>query len=773
MLRTQTTDARLNPATGTYLEVELRRGTRADAVEMKRERVRPGAVKTNDRNERTLALYVPDLARPAFERILDDYLNGELTEEAGNPPNKSRVEAIEAIRTARLETLWNDDPAALPQSAQDQMWWGLWCWKGSEAAIEDVCARLGVRVAGDDRRMFFPEITVIPAFATRATIELMTFATGAIAELRRASDTPAFFIDETNGDQQAWSDDLAERVVWPPNDAPAVCLFDTGVNRAHPLIEPALATVDLYTLKPEWDATNDSNGHGTTMAGTALHGDLTAALGDVENRELKHRLESVKFIPPNGFDPNDPNSYGVLTQTAIALPEGAAPDRKRVFCLAITNEDVSGARPTAWSAAIDQAAAGKMIGDEDDAPRRLIVIAAGNVPAETEYERLGRPEDYPIEDPAQAWNALTVGGYTDLIDIRDSDYEDWEPLAAVGELSPHSRTSVTWPQGRSPFKPEVVMEAGNRAVSPSETEVLTLHSLSLLSTGADIGREPLVSFEATSAAAAQGARLAARLSGVHPDLWPETIRALIVHSAEWTEPMLTAFADATGVRDNYGLIRRFGYGVPDFDRANASARNHLALIAQKEIQPFLVKGKRKFNECHYFSLPFPPAMLERLENEVIELKITLSYFIDPSPGLSANVDPQRYQSFGLRFDLRRKGETIDQFKQRVNAAELEDPAIAPRNQQDDGRWMLGPQSVSAGSLHCDVWTGPALELLARDTLCVKPVNGWWRQRAAKKVCNQKTRYSMVVTLKTRNVDLDIYSEIKAAVDVGIPIETAV
>jgi hypothetical protein len=83
------------------------------------------------------------------------------------------------------------------------------------------------------------------------------------------------------------------------------------------------------------------------------------------------------------------------------------------------------------------------------------------------------------------------------------------------------------------------------------------------------------------------------------------------------------------------------------------------------------------------------------------------------------------------------------------------------------------ESVSAGSLHCDVWTGPALELLARDTLCVKPVNGWWRQRAAKKVCNQKTRYSMVVTLKTRNVDLDIYSEIKAAVDVGIPIETAV
>ena len=773
VLRAESADVRLDPAAGTYLEVELRRGTRGDILESKTEKVRPGAVKANDRNDRTLALYVPDTARAAFERILDDYLNGELTPEAGNPPNKVKVEAIEAIRVARLETLWNDDLEALPRGAHDQIWWGLWCWKGSEPAIEDVCTRLGVRIAGDDRRMFFPEITVIPALATRATIELMTFATGAIAELRRATDTPAFFIDESSGDQRAWTDDLAARVIWPPNDAPAICLFDTGVNRAHPLIEPALAAADLYALKAEWEATNDSDGHGTSMAGTALHGDLTAPLGDAGERVLSHRLESVKFLPPDGFDPNDPNSYGVLMQTAITLPEIASPERRRIFCLAITNEDVSGSRPTAWSAAIDQAAAGTMIGDEEEAPKRLIVVSGGNVPAETEFARLRQPVEFPIEDPAQAWNALTVGGYTDLIDIRDIDYEDWSPLAAAGELSPHSRTSATWPQGRSPFKPEIVMEAGNRAVSPAQTEVLTLHSLSLLSTGAEVGRKALVAFEGTSAAAAQAARLAARLAAEHPDLWPETIRGLIVHSAEWTQPMLTAFADASGVRDNYGLVRRFGYGVPDFDRATDSAKNELALIAQKKIQPFRVQGARKFNECHYFTLPIPTVLLERLENEIVELKIVLSYFVDPNPGLSANVDPQRYQSHGLRFDLRRKGETLDSFKQRVNAAEREDPAIAPRNQQDDGRWTLGPQSASAGSLHCDVWTGPAIELLTRDTLCVKPVNGWWRQRASREICNRTTRYSLILTFKTKNIDLDVYTEIKAMVDVGVPIETPI
>ena len=244
---------------------------------------------------------------------------------------------------ARLETLWNDDPEALPRNGQDQIWWALWCFKGGEAIIEDVCARLSVRVAADDRRMYFPEITVIPALATRATIELMLFATGAgaIAELRRASDTPVFFTDDVRGDQREWTDDLARRIVWPQADVPAVCIFDTGVNRGHPLLEPALGIGDLHALNKEWQG-DDTDGHGTAMAGAALYGDLTAALSDTEPRTLGHRLESVKFLPPRGFDPSDPNSYGVLTQSAIALPEGHVPGRPRVFCMAVTNEDVSG-----------------------------------------------------------------------------------------------------------------------------------------------------------------------------------------------------------------------------------------------------------------------------------------------------------------------------------------------------------------------------------------------------------------------------------------------
>ena len=449
--------------------------------------------------------------------------------------------------------------------------------------------------------------------------------------------------------------------------------------------------------------------------------------------------------------------------------------------MAVTNDNVSGATASGWSAAIDQAAVGRMIADDDgeeepdvragaERPRRLIVVSAGNVMAETDFASRRSQDDCPIEDPAQAWNALTVGGYTDRIEVCDKGYENWTPIGRAGELSPHSRTSVTWPQGLSPFKPELVMEAGNRAVNPGRTEMLTLGSLSLLTTGSETGA-PLVPFEATSAAAAQAARMAARLAAQHPNYWPETIRAMMIHSAEWTAPMLAALGDAHGKRARYNLIRRFGYGVPNFERANASALNHLALFCQAKIQPFKIEKSRKYNECHYYTLPIPGQMLEWLENEVVEMKVTLSYFIEPNPGLSANVDAQRYQSHGLRFDHQRKNESIQQFKQRINPSERANPRQRPAASEPvDPRWMLGEDSISAGSLHCDVWTGPAIELLNRITLCVKPVNGWWRNRASTDVCNRRSRYALIITLKARDADIDIYTPVRTSIGLPVPIE---
>ena len=230
--------------------------------------------------------------------------------------------------------------------------------------------------------------------------------------------------------------------------------------------------------------------------------------------------------------------------------------------------------------------------------------------------------------------------------------------------------------------------------------------------------------------------------------------------------------NTVGKRQRYAVVRRFGYGVPDYERATASARDSLALFAQTTIQPFRFAGGRKFGQCHYYDLPIPRPMLEDLYNEEVELKVTLSYFIDPNPGLAANIEPQRYQSHGLRFDLRRKGEGIETFKRRVNASERDNWRVAPNAPDDDDRWMLGPQSVSSGSLHCDVWSGPAIELLDRDLLCIKPVNGWCRQRSTAEVCDQVRRYALIVTLKAKNQELDIYTPISTSIGLSVPVEVA-
>jgi hypothetical protein len=287
-----------------------------------------------------------------------------------------------------------------------------------------------------------------------------------------------------------------------------------------------------------------------------------------------------------------------------------------------------------------------------------------------------------------------------------------------------------------------------------------------------VAAQPLVAFSATSAATAQAARLAAMLSAANPAHWPETIRALIVHSAEWTEPMKQAL-DGASMRERYALLRRFGYGVPSFERAAASAANHLALIAQSSITPFQSRGGRRFKDCHYYHLPWPRERLEEIGERDVRLKITLSYFIEPNPGASAAIDPQRYQSFGLRFALRRRLETITQFIQRVNPLERDNPTDRVDVVPDQG-WRFGPNSIAAGSLHCDEWIGPAVQLAARDILCVKPVIGWWRARGTTEQCDRETRYALIATLSAPDIDIDLHTAISTMVrqeiDIEIPFE---
>lgn len=323
-------DERLEPPTGTYIEVELRRGQKADLLDRKSDGVASGAAQTGDNDTTRVALFVPDDARAVLEDILRDYTTGALTEKREEPQHKNKIEPIEAIREARLETFWTDDPAALPVGPNDSIWWEVWCFKGSEERLVASAEQLAARVADRDKWLSFPESIVVPILARRITIELLLFAAVGIAELRRASATPWLLLEENREAQLDRARGLAERTVWPARDVPSICIFDTGINRGHVLIEPALGANDLASVKNEWGL-DDHAGHGTGMAGIALFGDLTHPLSDEREVILDHRIESVKILPPDGFPPNDPAGYGSITQSATAKGELLEPARTRIF----------------------------------------------------------------------------------------------------------------------------------------------------------------------------------------------------------------------------------------------------------------------------------------------------------------------------------------------------------------------------------------------------------------------------------------------------------
>jgi len=748
---------------GTYVVVTQAAGG-TGKVDLPSKGLRQGTQQGRDDGGRDIVLYVPHGKRDVLETIIADY-GGRPLRENENPPNQARVEAIEAFRAFTLVRIWREDRARLPSPDAEPTWWGVWCWPDCAADVRALAERLRLTVGAPERDMVFPEALVVPIHGSRVGIELLIWASdGGVAELGTWVDDAAVLDTLDRTEQSDLVMDLADRVVWPGDGVPVVCLLDTGANRAHPLIEPALLPDDLYTIEPGWGV-DDHDGHGSGMSGILLHGDLSSRLSDVSMPVLRHRMESVKLMPPPGAAPHEGRNYGAVTQSAVFLAEIARPDRARVVCSAVTARDVAGDYPTRWSAALDQLACGWTSDPtEDPEPRRLIVQAMGNVPdGRTANEE--DPANHPGEDPAQAWNVLTVGGVTLRTDITDAGYENWTARVDAGEASPHARTSEAWPR-RSPVKPDVVFEAGNRADDPAGMPPQgRLPSLSSVTTGPGGAKPWIQPFNATSAATAEAARMAAQIIAEHPDYWPETVRALMVHSARWTPAMQERLDALGGLTARAALRRVFGYGMPDLDRALGSARNDLAMIVQAEMQPF-AKGSG-FEEVHYYPLPWPVQQLQDLGDRSVRLKIVLSYFVEPNPSSAAQLDPVAYQSHGLRFDLQRRYEGYDEFRRSTNKAVSE---TAPKRETDEG-WLFGENAVSAGSLHVDVWEGPAAILASRRAIAVKPVGGWWGVLKRAKRRERKTRYALVLGLEAPGIDVDLYTPVNTAIRTGVAVVT--
>lgn len=198
-------------------------------------------------------------------------------------------------------------------------------------------------------------------------------------------------------------------------------------------------------------------------------------------------------------------------------------------------------------------------------------------------------------------------------------------------------------------------------------------------------------------------------------------------SARWTNEVKAEW-DLSTAAGRRGMLRCYGYGVPDLARALWSARDSLTLVVQDQLQPFCeVRSDIKTGEMHIHALPWPVDQLRALGETVVRLRVTLSYFVEPNPGRRGMRSRHVYPSHRLVFDVRRPAE----------------------------------------SRHSDVWRGTAADLADRGHIAILPRSGWWRTREAQRAWSRRARDALVVSIETPKSEVDVYTPVATAVGVGV------
>lgn len=722
-------------------------------------------------------VFVPNNKKNFFIKKINGYKNEE--------KNVDLMDSIEEINSAMLHDLWTDKQAIPEENVEGcEVWLAVYKNDTNEKVTNgfiELCDQLEISYSKD--YISFPERVVVGIIANKKDLKNLMLYSGNIAEFRKLSTPANFFIEDNNREEQKeWVEELLSRVEFSEYTDISVCILDKGISNGHPLLSPVLSDSNMHTTFEDGIVQDVSHqGHGTSMAGITTYFNLGELMSSHYDVKVGHKLESVRIV--DDWIVNDNKLYGAITSKAISLTEIENPESKRVIAMAITagtemNADKDektyfrgDGKPSSWSAAIDNLALGNY--EVEQKNERLIIISAGN----TTIDEIEELDDYldavinhSVEDPAQSWNALTVGAYTENINKPAGSYQNHIPLVEKGSFSPFTSSSVGW-ENDWPVKPDIVLEGGNIGYDKTDPHFKydVFDEMNLLTTSNKFNQSGnyFTSINMTSSATAQAAFMAAKVIEHYPEIWPETVRGLLVHSASWTNAMIkqiygdSALASLTKTQRRL-LLRIVGYGVPNLHQAIYSAQNSVNLVVEDSLQPFIKKNSRaNLNEMNLHEIPWPEDVLLELGHAEVKMKITLSYFVDPSPGEIGWEDKYRYPGCRLSFDLNAVNEEKDDFLKRINKkVRDEDKDWESHVTGASDRWFFGSTNRNVGSVHSDIWTGTAAMLAENKYVAVYPQGGWWKERTHLNKVESKVRYALIVSISTEKEEIDLYTPIQ-------------
>lgn len=762
---------KVNPLTsekGIFLSIVSDNGTELDVEKFDNKSFKLKTLKLEE-GQQVLTFYTSNEKKDVFRSRIEQFINDDTR--GGKPKNRPMLNNIFLIRPSTLEDLWTDDISLLPKDSESIIKCEAWVTFDDEEARNNFLKKIDEKLYSYISKSYItlPTVTIFKISANRNQIEGLIAENPDIVELRISSENPSVFIDMDIPSQHEFTDDFNQRIQLEPSENDIfVSILDTGVNYNNPLLNKVCEARYSTSWDTNWDHYTDNVlfptnvYHGSFQAGVAAFGsDILDYLVNSQMIKATHKIESGRILPPRGTNPEE--LYGAITLGTISNLIIDRPESQRVYSLAVTNKDYKcEGYPTSWSATIDN-----FCYENSQTSSDIFIISAGNADNfQKDYWSNARLTK--VQDPAQAWNAITVGSCTKLYDVTNIP----NPVicSKFKDINPTTSSSHNWEWVDAPFKPEILCEGGNRLIR--DDGVIDFHEdLSVLTASGKTQNNVFSSHADTSAATAEASYMAAKIMSAYPEATSETIRGLMIHSAEWSESIFDELEQLARQHPQNNMLKEYqknilrvcGYGIPDLEKAVNSKNNRLSLIIESSIKPFDETDSFKLNEFNLHELPWPEQVLKELPlDSTVKMTITLSYFIEPNPRVSSIKSKYVYRSHGLSFNLCKSGQNKEDFIDSMNRSNKRGEEYTSHDTQH--KWFFGSSLQKSGSIHKDYWEGTAAELSELSRIIVKPVTGWWKLNKDKERCSRTVNYSLLVTLEVEDNEVDIYSEVKNKIE---------
>lgn len=405
-------------------------------------------------------------------------------------------------------------------------------------------------------------------------------------------------------------DDFPTPIEHPPDDAPGICIIDSGINHGHPML--GLAIGDSRSIPPTIGDALDENGHGTMVAGIALFGNVKECIDKLDfSPEL--RLYNARVTnKDNRFD----DDRLIVNQMNDAIRYFHSEYGCRVFNISLGDPKLiyDGGKPSAWTYILDHLAR------ELDA---VIITTSGNIPILGVHGQLADyynstypiyllEEDSRLLEPGTAVNAITVGSLAhteqSYLMARYRNDPAIRCIAHVNQPSPFTRRG---PGINNSIKPDVCEYGGNATWTGRPSRILDIDAEASIVSMNHRHLERLFRVDVgTSFAGPKVAHLAGMILAHYPGISANLVRALIANSSAVPDETIELF------EDNDDILKICGYGLPDPNRALYSTGNSVTLIADDRIQ---------LDKLHLYKIP----ILDEFKNTRGKRQISVSLAFTP------------------------------------------------------------------------------------------------------------------------------------------------